>query len=565
MTNSNNSEDLPSRSGGTNHTPPDLKQAFLSRNQTRFVEAVNRFNRTHDAGPAGIFAALFAQQWLEREIHPAWRGAVLAVSRNPEHQWLARLLAESSSPSALVAAFLDHWTQQPVENPKAQAIAAWRAAHPADPQGAVLDDWRALGIVHTPLQQRIRHIQLAQKETSQEMGGSADRERIARIDTLPTPDDLPPWSKVGFIPRMACSQSCRHCQFVWRDPMKNLPDPMPTLHWIDQTTQSLLFTGGELHDQLPLFERTIRELPHIRAFAILLNGATTTTLEEAESIFHALDEARRVRPKQSAPPEVILQVSFDEYHQEILVNRDGTLHERIPVANIANLLQIAPRHPKIRLVLLHKQTRLNLSGAILEKGVIARLQQELLARGLTLHPLRHAVSPRHKQDPVDPTRTMPVIRDLMFVLSSHPEQPIHLMSSTIDAFGRASLLDRSEFIQERGLLNDLLQHGQTHGERFDIDPMIRADGIVTCFGATHLWMGDLSREPRETVRARFVKDPLLAALARFDRRLIDLHREIATDTDRILATASGPHHVFHQLTETADARRHLTQRLLATL
>ncbi|MBF0164284.1 MAG: hypothetical protein HQM01_07280 [Magnetococcales bacterium] len=545
--------------------PSPMEQAFLARNQTRFMEAVNRFNRTHDAGPAGIFAALFAQQWLAREIHPAWRGAVLTVSRNPEHQWLARLLAESPSPATLVAAFLDHWARQPIDHPKAQALAAWRAAHPTDPIGAILNGWRALGIIHPPLQEGIRLVQQAQKESSRAMGGSADQERIALIDALPTPKTPPAWPKVGFIPRLACSQSCRHCQFVWRDPMKNLPDPMPTLRWIDQMTQSLLFTGGELHDQLPLFTQAIRELTHIRAFAILLNGATATTLEQADALFYTLDEARRARPRHAAPSEVILQVSFDEYHQEILVNRDGRLHERIPVANIANLLQIAPRHSRIRLVLLHKQTRLNLSEAMLEKGVIARLRQELLARGLSLHPLRQAVSPRLKQDPVDPTRTVPVIRDLMFVLSSHPEQPIHLMSSTIDAFGRASLLDRSEFIQERALLDDLLVHGQTHGERFDIDPMIRADGIVTCFGATHLWMGDLSREPHETVRTRFVKDPLLAAMARFDRRLIDLHREIAPDTDRILATASGPHHLFHQLTESADARRHLTQRLLATL
>ncbi|MEO5347386.1 MAG: hypothetical protein H7834_13570 [Magnetococcus sp. YQC-9] len=564
MTNSNSSDAIPSRAGPVETATPALEEAYLARNRSRFVEAVNRFNRSHDPGPAGIFAALFAHHWLNQEIHPSWRGAVLAVSRNPEHQWLATLLEGAQTPALLIERFLAHWRTQPATHPKAAALTAWLAAHPEDPEGVILKAWQALGLFHHPLKEGIRRIQLKQKEISQQMGGSEDRQRLALVDALPTPRTLPPWTKVGFIPRMACSQSCRHCQFVWREPLKQAPDSLPLLHWIDAQTQSLLFTGGELHDQLPLFAQTIRDLPHIRAFAILLNAATATTLEAANHLLRSLDQARRKRPKQAAPCTVILQISCDEYHQEILTTRNGSLYERIPIANIANLIQLSPSHPEIRLILLHKQTRLNLSNALLERGVIARLTTELLRRGIDLKPLRHALSPRTKQDPIDPSRQVSVIRDLLFALSTHPDHPIQLMSATIDAYGRAALLDPSEYIQEKGLLDRLLHHGDAQGESFDIDPMIRIDGVVSCFSADHLWMGNLYEEARDTIRARFAKDPLLAALARFDRRLIDFHREIACDTDGRIAQASGPHHLFHQLTEEADARLHLTKRLLAS-
>ncbi|MBF0627777.1 MAG: hypothetical protein HQL91_06095 [Magnetococcales bacterium] len=541
---------------------PSLLPAYLARQQSRFLEAVNRFNRQETTGPAGIHAALFAWQWLRQEIHPAHRRAVLAVSRNPEHHWLAELLDQAVDLESCVAGFLNHWQTLP-DHPKAAALREWAQLHPVHPGVAILTAWKRITPFQNAPQEKIRRIQHHQKKIALEVGGALDRERIALVDQLPDPTPLPSWAKVGFIPRMACSQSCRHCMFVWRDPMKQTPDPTPLLEWIQQHTESLLFTGGELHGQLPLFHQAIRTLTRIRACGILLNGATATSPEAAHQLFQELEQARTQRDGSPGMPlEITLQISFDEFHQEIVADRDGSLHERIPVANIARLIMAAVAFPNLRLVLLHKQNRLNFSRALLEQGVLARLQQALHLHGQTLRPIRHALSPRSKADPVDHRRTGPVIRDVVFVLDAHPDHPIHFMSSTIDGYGRAALLDPSEFIDERLYLEQILNHGAPPEERFDIDPMIRADGMVSCFGAAHLWLGNLLEESREKIRSRQAKDPLLQALERFDPRIPRFYQEIAGDLEQQVAQATGPHHLFHRLTERAALRLHLTRRLM---
>lgn len=540
-----------------------LRSDHIARNQTRFLEAVNRFNRSMDSGPAGIFAGLFAFAWLRQEIHPEYRRDILAISRNPEHAWLTDLLARSENPEQFVSGFFHHWHHNAPDHPKTEALRAWNLQHPRHPHTAILTAWQQMTPFSGTLQEEVRRLQRQQKEIALEVGNALDRQRMALVDALPTPKTLPPWSKAGFIPRMACSQSCRHCMFIWRDPMKQSLDPTPLFQWIDGQTRSILFTGGELHNQLPLFHQAIREMKRVKSFAILLNGASASSPEEATRIFAALEEARTHRPRHAVPAEIVLQISFDEFHQEILANRDGSLRERIPVAHIAHLILASVSFPRIRLVLLHKQNRLNFSRSLLEQGVVARLIRELRERGESLQPVRYALSPRLKSDPVHADRSSPVIRDALFALASHPDHPIHFMSSTIDAYGRAALLDPSEYLHERALLRTLLDRSAPLEERFDTDPMIRGDGVVTCFAASHLWLGDLREESRQTIQARLVKDPLLRALERFDLRVLRFYQEIAQDLERQVEQATGPHHLFHRLTERAEMRLHLTQRVLA--
>jgi len=74
----------------------------------------------------------------------------------------------------------------------------------------------------------------------------------------------------------------------------------------------------------------------------------------------------------------MLQISFDEFHQEVVVSRQGELTERIPVTKIANIVEAAPKYKdEIQLCLLHKQGHLNFSMELFQKGVFARLVNEL--------------------------------------------------------------------------------------------------------------------------------------------------------------------------------------------
>ena len=108
----------------------------------------------------------------------------------------------------------------------------------------------------------------------------------------------------------------------------------------------------------------------------------------------------------------------------------------------------------------------------------------------------------------------------------------------------------------------MLAKGAEAGERFDIDLMFWFNGWVTLFNAVHLCLGDLYRDGLERILRRQRKDPLTHALHVFDRRLPGLYAEVRDDLDALVEKATGPHHLFHMLTEASEVRLHLTRRLI---
>jgi len=258
---------------------------------------------------------------------------------------------------------------------------------------------------------------------------------------------------------------------------------------------------------------------------------------------------------------VVLQISFDEHHQEIYPRADGSLQERIPVAFIANIVEAAVRHPRVGLALLHKQNVFNFSRDLFQRGVFARLARELGQRGHRIEVLEARPAPRPRANPCTSSAPAPVITDAHFILAGHPDTPIRLTSTTVDGYGQAALLDASEFLNDRAHLEAFLA-GEAAGEGFDGDLMFWYDGRVTCFSAVHYALGDLYEEGIETILARHRKDPLLSALRRFDRRLLDLYAEVRDDLQPRLAGTTSVHHLFHQITFDADVRLHMTERLI---
>jgi hypothetical protein len=303
-------------------------------------------------------------------------------------------------------------------------------------------------------------------------------------------------------------------------------------------------------------------LDRIRTFAILLNGDFADDSEVTAETLEAMAAAIRSRPVAWPRAQVLLQISFDELHQEVVLDRRGTLKERIPVAKIANIVECAPRFSEIQLCLLHKQNALSFSMELFKLGVFGRLVRELGRRGHRVRILSSAPSPRLKRNPLDPSRTGQVVKDASFVLARYPDRPILLTSSTVDGYGRASLLDEGETIKERDLLRQVLEGKTPAGEGFDTDLMFWLNGWTTLFSAVHICLGDLYRDGVETLLARHRKDPLTEALGRFDLRLPELYSEIRGDLEQRIAIATGPYHLFHGITEDAEVRLHMTRRLI---
>ncbi|KOR32165.1 hypothetical protein TI05_08965, partial [Achromatium sp. WMS3] len=193
----------------------------------------------------------------------------------------------------------------------------------------------------------------------------------------------------------------------------------------------------------------------------------------------------------------------------------------------------------------------------------ARLNQELYRRNYQIKILDTAPSPRSKKHPLNPSQQGKVLKDATFILTSYPKRPILFTSSVIDGYGRAALLEPGEAINERALLSQLLANNSSIQETFDTDLMFWANGWVTLFSAAHVCLGNWRTEDSKTILARHRKDPLTAALQRFDPNLLTYYAEIRKDLDAQIAIATGPQHLLHMLTEEPDVRLHITQRLLS--
>ncbi|MFY9973130.1 MAG: hypothetical protein WAK53_02645 [Chromatiaceae bacterium] len=553
---------------------PDLEQILVSRLRERFKAETNRLtsggmrqllgSRPDAEALSFPLSYLSVYHWLRQQVPDAYRAAVLGPFRGPQRAFLMDLLDGSADAEAFLHGYITQLRAAPGSTLQQRQLLELLAASGNDVERLTVEMmavWRDLGLFTRAPQEAYSVIGHQERARYRQMLDQEDQERLALVDALPDPGGDPRFDKLGVIPAMGCPQTCRHCMFIWRPPMRDAPDPGSLLALVNAHTRSVLFTGGDLTRHLDQFLGAIRTMDRVQTFAILLNGDFADDPQRTEQVLGDMSAALRARPKGWPPAQVLLQISFDEFHQEVIVDRHGRLRERIPVAKIANIVECAPRHPRIQLCLLHKQNALSFSMDVFRRGVFARLARELGRRGHQIRILTSAPSPRLKRNPLDPDQQGQVLKDASFVLARHPDRPILFTSSTIDAYGRATILDPGETVKDRDLLHEVLQEKAPTGEGFDTDLMFWANGWATLFSAVHICLGDLYQDGGDRIFARQRKDPLTTALGRFDLRLLDLYAEVRPNLTALIDAATSPHHLFHSITEDADVRLHMTRRL----
>jgi len=553
-----------------------LQALYLENRRERFKSEINRLTgggmqqllepHPEAADLSFLLTYVYAWHWLQQHVAVEYQPALLAPFKGAARAFLMDLLEVSESADDFVRAYIDHWLAAAGPGP-AQREQLFRLLHSRgeDPHrlsGDILEIWQGLDLFSEPDQRRYAQIARIERNRYGETLGEADRERLALVDRLPdVPSAQLQFDKLGLIPHMGCPQTCRHCMFIWRPFVRSEENPDRLYELVDQHTQSVLFTGGDLTRHMTHFYRAIGKMRHVRTFAILLNGDFAEDPGQTKALLDAMQQALESRPAGWPRARILLQISFDEFHQEVLIDKHGQLRERIPVAKIANIVELAPRYKDIQLALLHKQNRLNFSMDLFHKGVFGRLAQELGQRGHQLQILSTAPSERIKTLPGS-TQTGQLIKDASFVLQGYPDSPILLTSSTIDAYGRAELLEEGESVREKEFLAEVLGRARSPGQGFDTDLMFWFNGWATLFSAVHICLGNVYEEGAELVLARQRKDPLSLALSGFDHRLLDFYAEKKDDLDALVAAATGPHHLFHRLTQDAEMRLHMTRRLI---
>jgi len=561
----------------------DVKKAYLASQRQRFKAEINRLSRggmlqilNNNAAALSdaenlsfLMTYVYAWNWLQKNVHTDFQQEVLLSFGKGAQAFLMQMLLQSDNTADFIQSYISYWLNYKGE-PQLQhnqLMALLNKTESVD--GLVLhieSVWDSLQLLEKSFDAGYKDIAKQEKDRYADMLGDDDRQRLALIDQLPDTQPLTPFDKLGIIPAMGCPQTCRHCMFIFRPLMKNTENPAPLYQMIDDLTTSVLFTGGDLSKQLQHFYDAINSMRHVNTFAILLNGDFADNQKQTKDILEKMASAIRRRPFNWAKAKVMLQISFDEFHQEVVVDKKGELNERIPVTKIANIVEAAPKFKdEIQLCLLHKQGYLNFSMQLFQKGVFARLTNELGRRGHQLQVLSSTPSARLKRNPVSPEQPAQLIRDATFVLTKYLDAPILLTSTTIDAYGRANMMELHEAVNERDLLQQMLDGNGTDGETFDKDIMFWFNGWATLFSAVHICLGNVFEDGMDTIRKRQLKDPLSNALNQFDLRLLDYYRERRDDLDDIIKGSTSPHHLFHTITEDSDVRLFMTKRLISSV
>lgn len=562
----------------------DVHQAYLVSQRQRFKTEINRLTRgdmramlqrqfaSQASGESSaenlsfLMTYVYAWRWLQQNLHDDYRAEVLSAFAKGPQAFLMQMILQANSAAEFIRSYISYWRdyqgqpqlqQQQLtklfeQKGNAQALAEY-----------VETVWDSLGLFSKTFAAGYKSLAKQEKDRYADMLGEEDRARLALVDQLPDKQALESFSKLGIIPAMGCPQTCRHCMFIFRPLMKNTDDPAPLYQMIDELTTSVLFTGGDLSKQLEHFYNAIASMRHVTTFAILLNGDFADSRDVTKSVMGKMAAAIRRRGVTWPKAKVMLQISFDEFHQEVVVDRKGQLAERIPVTKIANIVEAAPKYKdEIQLCLLHKQGHLNFSMELFQKGVFARLVNELGRRGHQVQVLSSAPSSRLKRNPLSPDEPAQLIKDATFVLTKYPDVHLLLTSTTIDAYGRANMMELHEAVNERDLLNQMLRGEGTNGETFDKDLMFWFNGWATLFSAVHMCLGNVFEDGMETIRKRQLKDPLSNALNSFDLRLLDYYKEQRDDFEEIVEKSTSPHHLFHTITEDSDMRLYMTKRLI---
>ena len=559
----------------------DVEQAYLASQRQRFKveivrltggEMINILSRhgvsKERAELLGfLLSYVYAWQWLQINVHVEYQARVLDSFMRGKQAFLMQMLLQSNSVDEFINHYIDYWSQYQ-DAPQLQQQQLLQLLQQYGNRETLVAElltlWQSLGLLEKSFAEGYKDLAREEKERYAGMLDDADRERLALVDAMPDVTLPESYSKMGIIPAMGCPQTCRHCMFIFRPLMKNTDDPDALYEIVNGLTGSVLFTGGDLTKQLDHFYDAIRQMRNVTTFAILLNGDFADTRQLTKTIMGNMASAIRQRLPHWPKAKVMLQISFDEFHQEVIVNKKGELEERIPVTKIANIVETAPLYAdEIQLCLLHKQVHHNFSMALFEKGVFARLTNELGRRGHQVQVLSSALASRLKRNPEAPQQPAQLIRDATFVLSKYPDVHMLMTSTTIDAYGRANMMELHEAVNERDLLQQVLAGGGAGGETFDKDVMLWFNGWVTLFSAVHVCLGNFIEEGIDVIRQRQAKDPLSNALNMFDLRLLDYYRECRDDLDMIINHSTSPHHLFHTITEDSDVRLHMTRRLLA--
>jgi hypothetical protein len=560
-----------------------LCAAYIESKRDRLKHILYRLNHRELASkleyhPHGtmikeIILYFYCYKWLRRFVHPRYYDKVIFQSRHKTYDFLVDILIHSSDEEQFLKNYILHcskpeYVTQAPHNFKAKLFYEYHNNNLNSCVSEILSVWSRLGYLMDTEAHQIAEEARTQHRIYDDIYSDNDKERLSIIDRLQchhNSDDSLCFEKLALIPTFKCSTGCRHCLFIWRPGLKKLYEKTKLFDLVNNHAKNVLFTGGDLTQYCEDFFNAIKMMSAVENFAILLNGRFADTKEKAEQFMESINAALKERKRKGWKNAFItVQISFDEFHQEVLIDRKGKFYERVSVSNIVNIMESSSAFDSISVVLLHKQNPYNFSDALINKGVFARLAHECSQRKRRIKIITCAASPIQKIHPVSGKKTCSMITDIHFLLSNGHEKVFTLNSSLVESLGRARFLESTEYVSAENI-RDYSASGRIEGEKFDSDLMLWYNGWVTTFAAPHLILGNLFDDNFGTILTRWYKDPLLGYLKNFNPKLIYFYKEIASDYEQVYAESSSHVNLFTNIIRSSAVRLYLTKRILIDL
>ncbi len=523
------------------------KAVFLRAKLASLQEAIDRQGINQDIGFLAM--VLYTFEFIEREVGPKYADGILAslafTSWSLDRYRGLLGLGFDEKVGAAVSTFLEGERERirPDAGPYVEEM--------------VRKVWTGLGLDRDP-KSEFPPLVDEKRRLYKRIGSGPDMERRELVRSLPPKGKLG-LLNIGIIPTELCPNACRFCLAPWKagaeernrelgdGSFRRIADQVIAL--AGEEGLVLTITGGE-----PLLEpeRVLYILKNARSrVELTTSGFWARDRERTRATLSRLLAAARTN--KSPGFSLGLQVSLDAFHQEV-VPSEGGLEERIPLANVANIVELT-RAMDMDLCLLTKYT--------LYLDPFVNLLAELEARGL-----RGKIVGRHYDPELKVTipngtamATRPAL--LKAYLELPAGRPVFILYTAVEAIGGAALLEPFEYPAFKRRTEEFMA-GRSR-ERLPLTGIEVGDDGNVYPGAHALYswsLGNVLQEGLRSIYDRLGRDPLIGAMGENPKRIIDMALEQEPGLLEEMRAASSPLVAVYRALEEPERRLYITRRLL---
>jgi len=374
-----------------------------------------------------------------------------------------------------------------------------------------------------------------------------------------------------------CGKNCRHCQLVYRKSQNQADDSTTQnqrwLRYLDITKtmgiNEIALTGGEIikwaREEL-LF--IIKNAVHADFIQFNTNASFAYSIEAAKEVLDEVWQARMNRPSDAQNLKLQICISPDWFHQEVLASSDGTLYERVPLKNVANLIQaIIEYYPDINILI---ASNLNPN----QMNLLSSLKDELESRGYSFNLYANEFVPQRVEEfgslqgELYKEGALRDARIVFFKMEGDQIQQVNVVAAIffdyINAIGWSELLDSFEF----GYIEGLTEAYFNGRVKLSTSPqqesiVIDRDGNVNFENNLYLrnWaVSNLERDSLENISTLINIDPLLYLGDDYINEFVDIAAEVLEEEVlQKIKIAPNPVIVRYRLLRSPAMRLYITQ------